>query len=225
MESVRLAKVIVAKIKGPILPSSFFQRDPLICARGLVGTELVWGKCSGIVVETEAYLTLNDEACHTFTRPSTRAFVERNAAGTVYIYINYGVHWMLNVLVKGAARSGLILIRALEPRRGLSIMRARRGVGDVHRLCSGPGKLAQALDITKQHHEINLCADPRYCFMRQASMDAPVLADSRIGISRARDFPWRFTLAGSPFVSIPVRPRNAQKRLTTTRSTRSLQAQ
>jgi DNA-3-methyladenine glycosylase len=217
------SRFIVAKIKRPILPSSFFQRDPLICAHELVGTELVWEKCSGIVVETEAYLTLNDEACHTFTRPSTRAFVERNAAGTVYIYMNYGVHWMLNVLVKGA-RSGLILIRALEPRRGLSIMSARRGVDDVHRLCSGPGKLAQALDITKRHHEMNLCADPRYCFV-QAAMDGPVVADPRIGISRARDFPWRFTLASSPFVSVPVRPPNARKPLTTMRSARTFHAQ
>ena len=215
----------MAKIKRPVLPSSFFQRDPLICARELVGAELVWEKCSGVVVETEAYLTLNDEACHTFTRPSARAFVERNAAGTVYIYMNYGVHWMLNVLVKGAARSGLILIRALEPRRGLGIMRARRGVDDVHRLCSGPGKLAQALDITKRHHEINLCADPRHCFMRQTGMDAPVVADPRIGISRARDFPWRFTLAGSPFVSVPVRPPNARKPLTAAKSARTFNAQ
>jgi DNA-3-methyladenine glycosylase len=215
----------VAKIKRPILPSSFFQRDPLICARELVGIELVWGRCSGIVVETEAYLTLNDEACHTFTRPSTRAFVERNAAGTVYIYINYGVHWMLNVLVKGAARSGLILIRALEPRRGLSIMRVHRGVDNVYRLCSGPGKLAQALDITKRHHEMNLCVNPRYCFMRQAGMDARVVADPRIGINRARDFPWRFTLAGSPFVSVPVCPSNARKSLTATRSQRTFHAQ
>jgi DNA-3-methyladenine glycosylase len=215
----------VAIIKRPILPSSFFQRDPLICARELVGAELVWGKCSGIVVETEAYLTLNDEASHTFTRPSTRAFVERNVAGTVYIYMNYGVHWMLNVLVKGAARSGLILIRALEPRRGLSIMRMRRGVDDIHRLCSGPGKLAQAFDITKRHHEMNLCTNQRYCFTRPSGDAVPVVADARIGISRARDFPWRFTLAGSPFVSIPVRPPNARKPLTATRSARTLPAQ
>ena len=215
----------MAKIVRPILPSSFFQRDPLICARELMGTELIWGKCSGIVVETEAYLTLNDEACHTFTRPSTRAFVERNAAGTVYIYMNYGVHWMLNVLVKGAPRSGLILIRALEPRRGLGIMRTRRGVDDIHRLCSGPGKLAQALDITKRHHEMNLCADPRYSFMRQLGMDAPVVAGPRIGISRARDLPWRFTLAGSPFVSVPVRSPNARKPLTAMRTARTFLAQ
>ena len=99
----------------------------------MIGTELVWGKCSGLVVETEAYLTENDEACHTFKRPSTRSFVERNKAGAAYIYFNYGVHWMLNVLVKGAPRTGLILIRALEPRRGLALMRARRGLDDVRR--------------------------------------------------------------------------------------------
>ena len=214
----------MAKIKGPILPASFFQRDPLVCASELVGAELVWGKCSGVVVETEAYLTLNDEACHTFTRPSTRAFVERNVAGAVYIYMNYGVHWMLNVLVKGAARSGLILIRALEPRRGLGIMRARRGVDDVHRLCSGPGKLAQALDITKRHHEMNLCLDPRYCFTRPAGLDAQVVTSPRIGISRAADLPWRFTLAGSPFISVPLRPPNSRKPLTARRTARTFPA-
>jgi DNA-3-methyladenine glycosylase len=187
------------------LPQSFFQRDPLICARELIGTELVWGKCSGLIVETEAYLTLNDEACHTFTRPSTRAFVDRNVAGAVYIYMNYGVHWMLNLLVKGSERSGLILIRALEPRRGLALMRARRGVDDVRRLCSGPGKLAQALDITKRHHEMNICADPRYCLFPVAKSQVSVVADPRVGISRSKEFPWRFTLWGSEFVSRPVR--------------------
>ena len=213
----------MVKTRSPIV-ASFFMRDPLVCARELVGMELVWGKCSGMVVETEAYLTLGDEACHTFARPSARAFVERNGAGAVYIYLNYGVHWMLNVLVKGGARSGLILIRALEPRQGLSLMRARRGVEDVHRLCSGPGKLAQALDITKRHHEMNLCTDPRYSLMREEDLDVPVLADPRIGISRATDFPWRFTLAGSPFVSVAVRPPNARKRLTRARTARTFNA-
>lgn len=187
------------------LPRSFFERDPLVCARELIGTELVWGKCSGVIVETEAYLTLNDEACHTFTRPSTRAFVDRNVAGAVYIYMNYGVHWMLNLLVKGGERSGLILIRALEPRRGLAVMKACRGVDDLRRLCSGPGKLAQALDITKRHHEMNICADPRYCLLPAAKSQVSVVADPRIGISRSKEFPWRFTLWGSEFVSRPVR--------------------
>lgn len=171
----------------------------------MIGTELVWGRCSGIIVETEAYLTLNDEACHTFTRPSTRAFVERNAPGAIYIYMNYGVHWMLNLLVKGGARSGLILIRALEPCRGVPIMKKRRGVDGLRQLCSGPGKLAQALDITKRHHELSICADPRRCLLPRPAPKVQVVADPRIGISRSKDFPWRFTLRGSEFVSRPVR--------------------
>jgi len=216
--------IVVAKIKGPILSSSFFERDPLVCAQELVGAELVWGKCSGIVVETEGYLTLNDEACHTFTQPSTRAFVERNKPGAAYIYFNYGVHWMLNVLVKGGARSGLILIRALEPRRGLALMRARRGVTEIHRLCSGPGKLTRALDITMRHHELDLCRDPHHAFVPEENPLTRVVASPRIGISRAKDFPWRFTLADSPFVSVPVRAPGRQ-RLTRTKSAVTFSAQ
>ena len=188
----------------PLIPRSFFERDPITCARELIGTGLVWGKCSGVIVETEAYLTLNDEACHTFTRPSTRSFVERNRPGAVYIYFNYGVHWMLNLLVKGGERSGLILIRALEPRQGLELMKKRRGVEEIRRLCSGPGKLTQALGITNRHHESSICAGPRRCLLPRAE-EVSVLADPRIGISRSKDFPWRFTLSGSEFVSRPVR--------------------
>jgi DNA-3-methyladenine glycosylase len=188
-----------------VLPESFFQIDPLQCAENLVGTELVWGKCAGIVVETEAYLVEGDEACHTFKRPSARAFVERNKAGAAYVYFNYGVHWMLNVLVKGGPRDGLILIRAIEPRRGLALMRERRRVEDIRRLCSGPGKLTQAFAITKRHHEIDLCSDRAHCFRPRPNDEVMVVADGRVGISRAKDFPWRFTLRDSPFVSVPVR--------------------
>jgi DNA-3-methyladenine glycosylase len=199
-------------VRSALLPCAFFERDPLVCARELIGTELIWGKCSGVIVETEAYLSLNDEASHTFTRPSTRAFIERNPPGAVYIYMNYGVHWMLNLLVKGGEHSGLILVRALEPRRGLSVMKARRGVDEVRRLCSGPGKLAQALDITKRHHEMSICADPRHCLLPRRAGDIQVVTDPRIGISRSKDFPWRFTLAGSPFVSVPVRSALTRRR-------------
>ncbi len=153
------------------------------------------------MVETEAYLTLGDEACHTFKRPSARAFVERNKPGAAYIYFNYGMHWMLNVLVKGAPRSGLILIRAIEPRRGLTIMQARRGTSDLHRLCSGPGKLTQALAITSRHHEIDLCGGARRGFAPRENPAVPVATGPRIGISRAQEVPWRFTLAGSAFIS------------------------
>ncbi|HEY3663378.1 MAG TPA: DNA-3-methyladenine glycosylase [Chthoniobacterales bacterium] len=188
-----------------MLPQSFFQIDPLRCAENVVGTELVWGRCAGLVVETEAYLVEGDEASHTFMRPSARAFVQRNTAGAAYIYFNYGVHWMLNVLVKGGPRDGLILIRAIEPQRGLDLMRRRRGVDDAKRLCSGPGKLTQALAITKRHHEMDLCSDPAHSFYPRPNERIQVVADPRIGISRAKDFPWRFTLRASAFVSRPVK--------------------
>ncbi len=156
-------------------------------------------------METEAYLTEEDEACHTFSRPSAREFVKRNKPGAAYIYFNYGMHWMLNVLIKGGPRDGLILIRALEPRSGIALMQKRRGVDDVRQLCSGPGKLTQALDITDRHHELDLCVDPRHCFVEREVANVDVIADARIGISRSAHHPWRFTLRGSPFVSRPVK--------------------
>ena len=194
-----------------MLPDSFFKIDPLQCAENLIGTGLIWGKCAGIVVETEAYLVEGDAASHTFSRPSTREFVRRNKAGAAYIYFNYGVHWMLNVLVKGGPRDGLVLIRAIEPTRGIALMRKRRGVEDIRRLCSGPGKLTQALDITKRHHEIDLYSDPEHRFRPRPNDEVEVVADPRIGISRAQDFPWRFTLRGSEFVSVPVRPSTVKR--------------
>jgi DNA-3-methyladenine glycosylase len=188
---------------GQIIREAFFKRDPVICARELIGNTLSWGRCAGIVVETEAYLAQDDEACHTFMRPSARAFVQRNKAGAAYIYFSYGAHWMLNVLVKGAL-DGFVLIRALEPQRGINLMRRRRGVDQNRNLCSGPGKLTQALAITDRHHEVNLCADLRRCFIHN-SEQADVVADKRIGITRSAHFPWRFTLRGSPFVSVPAK--------------------
>jgi DNA-3-methyladenine glycosylase len=188
-----------------IIRASFFKREPVSCARDLIGTTLHWGRCTGVVVEAEAYLAENDEACHTFMRPSARAFVERNRAGAAYIYFSYGAHWMLNVLVKGAG-DGFVLIRALEPRRGINLMRRRRGVEDLRRLCSGPGKLTQALDVTNRHHEMDLCADQRHCFVHRLDESVDVVADRRIGISRSAHFPWRFTMRGSSFVSVPAKP-------------------
>ncbi len=179
---------------------NFFRRDPISCARELVGTELVWGRCAGIIVEVEAYAALNDEAAHTFTRPSARAFIERNKPGTAYVYFNYGVHWMLNVLVKGDA-NGFVLIRALEPWRGIGLMKKRRGVTDLRKLCSGPGKLTRAFAITGRHHEMDLCINPYYCFRTRSDIVVNLATDRRIGITRSADLDWRFTLRGSPFVS------------------------
>jgi DNA-3-methyladenine glycosylase len=187
-----------------IIRSDFFKRDPLTCARELIGAELIWGACSGTLVEVEAYAAIDDEAAHTFTRPSARSFIERNKAGAAYVYFNYGVHWMLNVLVKGDA-NGFVLIRALEPRRGVELMKRRRGIDDLRQLCSGPGKLTEALGITGGHHEIDLCSDPRHCFVSNSRARVDVVADKRIGISRSAHLPWRFTLRGSPFVSRAVK--------------------
>jgi DNA-3-methyladenine glycosylase len=187
-----------------IISASFFERDPLTCARELIGSELLWGECSGVIVEVEAYAAIDDEAAHTFTRPSARSFIERNKAGAAYVYFNYGVHWMLNVLVKGNA-NGFVLIRALEPGQGIELMRRRRGVDDLRQLCSGPGKLTQALWITGRHHEMDLCSDPRRCFASNSRAKFDVAADKRIGINRSAHLPWRFTLRGSPFVSRPVK--------------------
>src|SRR5213594_2222833 len=157
----------------------FFKRDPLTCARELIGKELIWGECSGTVVEVEAYAAIDDEAAHTFPRPSARSFIQRNKAGAAYVYFNYGVHWMLNVLVKGD-ENGFVLIRALEPRRGIERMKKRRGLNDVTRLCTGPGKITQALGITNRQHEMDLCSEPRHCVASNTKTSADVVADKRI---------------------------------------------
>src|SRR5213078_2541905 len=191
-------------VKRRMIGRAFFRRDPLSCARELIGAELIWGECAGIIVEVEAYVAVNDEAAHTFTRPTARAFIERNKPGAAYVYFNYGVHWMLKVLVKGE-ENGFVLIRALEPHRGISLMRKRRRAVDVRKLCSGPGKLTQALGITDRHHEMDLCTDPRHCFARTPGAVFDLVADKRIGITRSADHPWRFTLRGSQFLSVPVK--------------------
>ena len=194
--------------QGEILRRDFFQCDPLSCARDLIGCELNWNSCAGVIVESEAYNAIGDEACHCFVRPSARAFVERNQAGAAYVYFNYGVHWMLNVLVKGD-ENGFVLIRALEPTRGIALMRKRRDVHDVHRLCSGPGKLTQALAITGRHDEMDLCGSENHCFRKPAA-SIDVVADERIGIRRSAHLPWRFTLRDSVHVSRRVRSARAQ---------------
>lgn len=197
-------KTAASSTKKQLVRRPFFQRNPLSCARDLIGTELIWGDCAGIVVEVEAYAAIDDEAAHTFTRPSARSFIERNKAGAAYVYFSYGNHWMLNVLVKGEA-NGFVLFRAIEPRRGIELMKKRRFTDDLRQLCSGPGKLTQALDITDRHHEMDLCADPRRCLLSDVKATFDVVADKRIGISRSAHLPWRFTLRGSPFVSRAVK--------------------
>jgi DNA-3-methyladenine glycosylase len=191
-------------VRSRIIRANFFQRDPITCSRELIGAHLIWGKCVGKIVETEAYLEHDDEASHTFSRPSTRAFIKRNKAGAAYIYFSYGAHWMLNVLVKGGAKNGFVLFRAVEPLRGIELMKKRRKIDKERGLCSGPGKLTQAFDITNRVHEMDLCVDPRHCFA-YGEKKVSVVADKRIGISRSAHHLWRFTERGSKFVSRRVK--------------------
>lgn len=188
-----------------MIPREFFTQSPVECARALVGCELVWGACSGIVVECEAYAAVGDPACHTFTRPSARAFVAKRRAGTAYVYLNYGMHWMLNVLTKGE-EEGFVLIRAIEPRRGLPTMQRRRGGKSGRTLTGGPGRLTDALGVTGRHHGADFCVSRRRCFLAGAPAD--VVADGRIGISRGCEMPWRFSLRHNPHVSVPVKKEN-----------------
>ncbi len=188
-----------------LLDADFFTQTPLACAHALIGCDLVWGRCRGRIVETEAYNALGDEACHTFMRRGARDFVEKHPPGTAYIYLNYGVHWLLNVLIKGGADEGFVLIRALEPLEGIAAMQKRRGLVDPRQLCSGPGKLTQALGVPATFHGSSLCRDPTKAF-HAGKAELDVVADARIGISRAADLPWRFTHKGSPFVSKRFKP-------------------
>ncbi len=182
----------------------FFQRDPLTCARQLIGCELVWNGAGGVIVETEAYSVRNDEACHTFSRPSSRGFVAEKSPGTAYVYLNYGMYWLLNFLVKGGAEDGFVLIRALEPTRGIEEMRQRRGMIELKNLCSGPGKLTRALGIDGTFHGQDFFA-VEGPILRAPPAPPEILAGPRIGITRAADLPWRFVAAGSRFLSAPMK--------------------
>jgi DNA-3-methyladenine glycosylase len=204
------------------LGRDFFKRDPLTCARELIGCELLWNGAGGRIVEVEAYAQEGDEASHTFNRPSARKFIADHAAGAAYVYMNYGVHWLLNVLVKGEPGSnsinGFVLIRALEPTRGVREMERRRLaraksplVFSLHALCSGPGKLTQALDVDGCDHGRDLCAGGPVGFLPPAASVA-VQADVRIGISKAAHLPWRFLARGSEFVSVRPRRKNIKAR-------------
>ncbi len=197
--------------KSGVPARTFFERDPLTCARDLLGCELFWGGSSGVIVETEAYAEYGDEACHTFLRRSVRTFIEELPPGSVYIYLNYGVHWLLNFLVKGVSFRGFVLIRALEPRTGIETMRQRRGVQKLTDLCSGPGKLTQAMGITAQWNGADFLSIPEVSLLLWREPPA-IIADQRIGITKSAELEWRYYVGDSPFVSGrkgKTRPRNS----------------
>ncbi len=171
----------------------------LVLARALVGVRLWVDGVGGVVVETEAYHR-KDPASHSYGGRTARNAAMFGPAGHAYVYRSYGVHWCLN-LVGGIEPGSAVLIRALEPRDGIERMRTRRGVEPMRRLCSGPGKLCQALGVTRAHDALALDAPPFR--LAAADSDAIVQAGPRIGISRAVEQPWRFGAMRSPYLSRP----------------------
>jgi len=177
-----------------------FDAPAQAVARALIGATLLVDGVGGVIVETEAY-DQSDPASHTHGGPTKRNAAMFGPSGHAYVYRSYGIHWCLNFTCRPAGHGAGVLIRALEPRQGLEQMQARRGVTDPRLLCSGPGRLGQALGITLAHYGLPLDRPP--FFVAAPDEAAEALVGPRIGISKAVDAPWRFGLTGSRFLSRP----------------------
>ncbi len=185
----------------PSLPRVIdFDRPSDQVARALIGATLLVDGVGGVIVETEAYDQV-DPASHTFMGPTARNAAMFGPSGHAYVYRSYGIHWCLNFTCRPAGHGAGVLIRALEPRAGLEQMRARRGQSEARLLCSGPGRLGQALGITMAHYGLPLDRPPFFVAAPGEAVD--VVAGPRIGLSKAIEQPWRFGLAGSRFLSKP----------------------
>ena len=170
-------------------------------ARSLIGALLTFDGVGGVVVETEAY-DIDDPASHAFAGPTTRNAPMFGPIGRAYVYRSYGLHWCLN-LVCGPHPGAAVLFRALEPTDGLDRMIARRGLADVRKLASGPGRLCQALGVDARQNNLPMTVRPFR--LEPPPRPVPVLEGPRIGITKAVELPWRYGLAGSPFLSRPFR--------------------
>ena len=193
------------------LTREFYEGDTLAAARGLIGCVLFRrteeGVRAGRIVEAEAYLGPADDAAHSFRGFSKRVRVQYEGSGLAYIYMIYGLHRCFNITSGPADAPEAILIRALEPLEGLSLMAARRGTEDPKKLCSGPGKLCQALDIGMELYGEDLTVSDRL-WLEPGDAPASVAASKRVGVEYAalcRDRPWRFYEPGSPYVSVKVK--------------------
>ena len=176
--------------------TSFLDRDAPLVARDVLGATLLVDGVGGIIVETEAYHP-TDPASHSFDGPTARNASMFAGPGRAYVYRSYGIHWCLNLVCAGASA---VLLRAIEPTEGLERMIERRGLVDPRALCSGPGKLGQALGISREHHDGRLLDMPPFeLHLPPAAL--PVVVGPRIGISKAMEKPWRFGVAGSPYLS------------------------
>jgi len=186
-----------------MIGKDFFARSVHEVAPDLIGVTLLVGGIGGRIVEVEAY-DHEDPASHGYRGKTARNESMFGPPGYAYVYRSYGIHWCLNLVCGAEGVPEAALIRALEPTKGLAKQRARRGVEDLHALCSGPGKLCQALAITNEHDGLALDEPPFEVRAREA--EPPIAVGPRIGITRAAELPWRYGLAGSRFLSRPLRP-------------------
>ena len=186
------------------LPAAFYDRPVLEVARDLVGCVVRHGATSGAIVETEAYHD-SEPACHAFVGVTARTRPLFGPPGRAYVYRSYGIHALLNAVCEPEGVGAAVLIRALEPLDGIEAMRARRGLAQVEQLCSGPGKLTQALGIELGENDTPLTgAGPVTILARPPAWhDVELVAGERIGITKAVELPWRFCARGSRHVSRP----------------------
>ncbi len=185
----------------------FYVRPVLEVAEDLIGCVVTHGPCSGVIVETEAYHD-SEPACHAFVGLTARTEVIFGPPGKAYVYLSYGIHAMLNAVCELEGVGAAVLIRALQPLEGLELMAERRGLdpSQDRALCSGPGKLTQALGVTLADNGSDLESGPVVISGRPERFSDPVVQrDRRIGITKAAELPWRFCLAGSRYLSVPVR--------------------
>ena len=185
------------------LDREFFARSVHEVAPDLVGVTLLFDGVGGPIVEVEAY-DHEDPAAHGYGGRTERNASMFGPPGNAYVYRSYGIHWCLNFVCEQEGSASAVLIRALEPSRGLDVMRKRRGVEDPRLLCAGPGRLCHALGITREHDGLRLDRPP---FELLARTEEPEIAVGlRVGITKAAERPWRYALAGSHFLSRRVRP-------------------
>jgi DNA-3-methyladenine glycosylase len=186
-----------------MLRREFFARSVHEVAPDLIGVTLLVDGVGGRIVEVEAY-DQEDPASHSYRGRTPRNETMFGPPGHAYVYRSYGVHWCLNLVCGAEGVPDAALIRALEPTAGLDQQRRRRGVDDLRALCSGPGKLCQALAITGDHDGLALDAPPFRLEPREAVPE--IVTGPRIGITRATELSWRYALAGSPYLSRALRP-------------------
>ncbi|MBI3434232.1 MAG: DNA-3-methyladenine glycosylase [Proteobacteria bacterium] len=182
------------------LGRAFFARGVHDVARDLIGATFLVDGVGGVIVEVEAYHH-TDPAAHSFAGETARNAVMFGPPGRAYVYRSYGIHWCMNVVCEAAGSASAVLIRAIAPGIGLARMRRRRGLSDTRALCSGPGKLCAALAITSAHNGLALDRAP--FLLRAREGEADIVTGPRIGISKARDYPWRYGLKDSVFLSRP----------------------